>query len=218
MSYKNKHPLYLTWYMMNRRCTYEKSTGWENYGGRGIRVCERWKNSFEAFLEDMGPKPTPKHTLDRHPDKNGNYEPNNCRWATRREQSLNTRRTLIIDVAGVPVLANLVGETLGFKARTIANRAKNGRPIEEVLSAKHLKGYNFQPEELEKAWAHNRGKTHCPHGHEYTPENTYINSGRRHCRICLNVRGQAWRDKVRAEGFDPAKPAALRRKPHPTPP
>jgi hypothetical protein len=70
------------------------------YGGRGISVCQRWKESFEAFLEDMGPRPSPKHSIDRFPDNNGNYEPGNCRWATAREQSQNRRSNVYAEFKG----------------------------------------------------------------------------------------------------------------------
>ena len=79
-------PTYITWSGMIQRCTYEGNKRWNNYGGRGIRVCEEWKK-FENFLKDMGVRPTGK-TLDRI-NVNGNYEPSNCRWATNKEQSLN---------------------------------------------------------------------------------------------------------------------------------
>jgi hypothetical protein len=180
---------------MHRRCEAPKATQYADYGGRGISVCERWAD-FWAFVADMGERPKGM-TLDRR-NNDGNYEPSNCKWSTRSEQGLNSRRTLLIEINGEKVLANALGKELGFTSRTIANRAKNGRPVEEILSAKHLKGYDFTPEERDKAWAHNRGKTHCPHGHEYSFENTYINSGRRHCRICMAERGRRWLEKKRA--------------------
>lgn len=84
---------YSTWLTMKKRCLYPKATGYHKYGGRGITVCQSWLESFENFLNDMGIKPSPSHSLDRI-NNDGNYEPSNCRWATPAEQSANTRRSV----------------------------------------------------------------------------------------------------------------------------
>jgi len=92
---------YRTWQNMLTRCYNPKATRFEHHGGRGIKVCDRWKNSFEAFFEDVGRKPTTAHTLDRYPDNDGNYEPSNFRWATQKQQSQNRRSTRLIEYNGV---------------------------------------------------------------------------------------------------------------------
>ncbi|MGS1095841.1 hypothetical protein ACVCNR_14785 [Aquamicrobium terrae] len=94
-----RHPLYKTWSNMIARCQNAQRDNFKYYGGRGIKVCDRWRDGdagltgFECFLADMGPKPTPCHTLDRI-DNDGNYEPGNCRWATQTEQVANSRKVL----------------------------------------------------------------------------------------------------------------------------
>ena len=83
-------PTYRTWLHMLDRCRNPNTRKWKHYGGRGISVCERWRK-FENFLADMGRRPLGK-TIDRFPNKDGNYEPGNCRWATKREQLDNAHK------------------------------------------------------------------------------------------------------------------------------
>lgn len=83
---------YRSWGAMKSRCLNPNSHAYSRYGGRGITVCDRWRDDFAAFLSDMGRRPSPQHTLDRFPDQSGNYEPGNCRWATAKEQIANQRR------------------------------------------------------------------------------------------------------------------------------
>ncbi len=82
-------PEYVVWQGMIARCTYPKNKFYKKYGGAGVRVCDRWRRLFADFIKDMGPRTSATHSLDRHPNRNGNYEPGNVRWATPEEQAHN---------------------------------------------------------------------------------------------------------------------------------
>ncbi len=90
---RTSHPLYKLWAGMIRRCHDTKHKDFHNYGARGITVCDRWQD-FWAFVEDMGPKPSPRHSIDRI-DNEAAYSPDNCRWATATEQGRNRRTTVL---------------------------------------------------------------------------------------------------------------------------
>jgi hypothetical protein len=118
-----KHPLYKTWVEMRYRCDNPKKHNYSYYGGRGIKVCDRWR-SFQFFLEDMGPRPEGA-TLDRI-DVNGDYEPSNCRWASKLEQANNARSNRKLVVNGEVIGLCQAAEKYGVLAGTIWFRLESG--------------------------------------------------------------------------------------------
>jgi len=132
-------PEYRAWINMKSRCYTSSSTHYEQYGGRGISVCERWINSYAAFLNDMGPRPTPNHSLDRI-CPNGNYEPDNCRWATRTEQQRNIRTNRMVSIFGVSTTLAEAAERAGKKQNTVLYRLKRGWSPEQALSLPSQRG------------------------------------------------------------------------------
>jgi hypothetical protein len=130
-------PEYNTWCHMISRCHDSENDSYENYGGRGIVVCDRWRYSFECFLADMGKRP-PKTSLDRV-DNSGNYEPGNCRWATRLEQNRNTRKNVRYTVNGETLHLAEWARRLNVRASVLSDRLKRGWPPEKALTTPILK-------------------------------------------------------------------------------
>lgn len=125
-------PEYSSWSSMRDRCNNTHRKHYKHYGGRGITICERW-NSYEYFLEDMGRKPDRTYELERI-DNNGNYCPENCRWATRTEQTRNTRATLFLEHNGRRLsMADWV-EATGIGSGTIRRRIVLGWSIDDALT------------------------------------------------------------------------------------
>jgi hypothetical protein len=134
-------PEYQAWEGMRRRCCCPTERAYPNYGGRGITVCERWQgeNGFANFLSDMGPRPSPKHTLDRE-ENNGNYEPSNCRWATWEVQSRNKRNNVVVTHAGETMTAWDWAKRLGISSNTLYWRLKHWT-VERALTTPPGKSY-----------------------------------------------------------------------------
>jgi hypothetical protein len=123
---------YSIWCQMIGRCESPTNQGYRYYGGRGISVCPRWRKDFLAFLADMGERPSMEHTLDRI-DVNGNYEPGNVRWATRKEQARNTRRNRFVVMDGERMTLAEAVERRGLNYDTVKWRLYHGRTDKEAL-------------------------------------------------------------------------------------
>lgn len=121
------------WLAMRRRCYDKKLEFYSDYGGRGIKVCEAWREDFAQFLKDVGPAPSPKHTLDRI-DNDGDYEPGNVRWATQLEQAQNRRGLHKLTFQGETRTMNDWSRIVGILRETIRYRLKAGWPVEKALT------------------------------------------------------------------------------------
>jgi len=117
---------------MRRRCRTPSNGGFSTHGARGIAVCERWE-SFEAFLADMGPRPSAGHSVDRIDGTKG-YEPGNCRWATRSEQNRNTRRNHRFDVGGESITLTDLATRCGLRWDTLLRRIERGWDLHRAMT------------------------------------------------------------------------------------
>jgi hypothetical protein len=130
-------PEHATWRHMRERCVNSRAKEYPDYGGRGIKVCERW-GDFALFLSDMGPRPSPEHSIDRI-DVNGNYEPSNCRWATDLEQARNRRNNIVVKVGDKSVCLKEAVQLLGGSILTYKSvhkrMAYKGMTFEAAMAA-----------------------------------------------------------------------------------
>jgi hypothetical protein len=130
---------------MIARCENENSQAYADYGGRGIKVCERWRASFTAFMEDMGPPPTTKHTVERT-DNDKDYEPTNCVWGTKKEQGRNKRNNVMLTHNGKTQALSAWAEETGLPYTTIYARLQHGWSVDEALT-KPIGSRKSKPEE-----------------------------------------------------------------------
>jgi hypothetical protein len=136
-----RRPERKTWEGIIRRCNDPKQRGYKNYGGRGIKVCQRWMDSFEDFLADMGPRPEGKFSIERK-EVDGDYEPNNCIWLPLKDQGRNRRNSVFVTIGGDKVLLIDLCQRYGLERQVVYGRLKMGWGIEEAICipvAKHRK-------------------------------------------------------------------------------
>lgn len=141
MGAKEKHgeanqptPEYTLWTNMIQRCENRNHHKFSAYGARGISIHREWRSSFPAFLAYVGRRPSRFHSLDRYPNKDGNYEPGNIRWATAKEQSQNSSAPRIIEAGGIRLNESEWAARLGVAKCSIANRIFRGMTPEEAVT------------------------------------------------------------------------------------
>jgi hypothetical protein len=137
-------PEYIAWRSMIQRTSYPKHISYKYYGARGIRVCEEWRNSFEAFFAHIGPRPTPTHTVDRIHNV-GNYEPGNVKWSTITEQNRHKSNNRYLTLHGKARLLEDWSRLTGLSKQTIAYRLKRGWSVERALTT--VPAFNHPKEE-----------------------------------------------------------------------
>lgn len=130
---KSRTTEYQTWCSIIARCHRKTSTGYKSYGAKGIAVCDRWREDFQNFYDDMGERPSEYHSIDRFPDTKGNYEPGNCRWATRQQQDEN--RGKFYEINGERLNVSQIAKKYNVSTDTIRVRVDRlGWTIERAIS------------------------------------------------------------------------------------
>jgi hypothetical protein len=176
MSTERSSPLHKAWANMKSRCNNPNHPQYEDYGGRGIKVCPEWVHTFRQFENDMGPKPTDDFTLERR-DNNKGYSLENCYWATRLEQNRNQSRTRKVLIEGVEYIASELADRYGLSTGTIVIRTNKGRTFSEITSKEKYPT--------------------CLRGHPMIDGNIYTKpNGNRQCLICMRTTRIAYREKL----------------------
>jgi len=135
-TYKTQPNEYRAWSGMKVRCFNPAFKDWHLYGGRGITVCDAWRDSFEEFFRTVGPRPSSTHSLDRYPNPNGNYEPGNVRWATPKEQANNcASRNRKYELNGQSLTLSEWARRMDICRESLRDRIKTGWTIERALTA-----------------------------------------------------------------------------------
>lgn len=129
-------PEYDIWCGIKKRCYNPNYKQYGDYGGRGIKVDERWLRDFQAFLDDVGHRPTPRHTLDRFPNNDGDYAPGNVRWATRSEQARNTSRNVWVEIDGKAMIAEDAAIITGLCHQSVIKKHRGNEPIARRIGPK----------------------------------------------------------------------------------
>jgi len=125
-------PEYKIWVNIKQRCTNPNSSGFKRYGNRGITICEKWYNSFAAFFKDMGNRPSPEHTIERI-DNNKGYSPDNCKWATKKEQANNRRNNHFITLYGWTLTIAQWSRFVNIGQSIICDRISEGWPPSKAI-------------------------------------------------------------------------------------
>jgi hypothetical protein len=152
---ESKTKLYRVWRHMIERCNNKNNSEYHNYGERGIMVCEKWRNSFLSF-KDWAINNGYKECLqiDRFPNNNGNYEPNNCRWATPRENSNNKRNNTLLTYNGITKTVTQWSDYIGLCPSNLFHKITRGQNIEQILTKQQIEKYTYNGKTLNLAeWA-----------------------------------------------------------------